>query len=90
MELICTSCGRRWTPKKRQRRTRFCPGCKRKNLSSAMVRAWDRRKRLEAAPVALPEAGPAPPDTLEELIRQADRVSARALEAALSLARKRD
>ena len=91
MKLICAACGRRWTPRKRQRRTRYCPDCKRNNLSSAMVRAWDRRKRLEAPLEPADDAGPAPSDTLEELMRQADAVSTRALNAALSIAaRKRE
>ena len=53
-----------------------------------MVRAWDRRKRLEAPAEADPDPGPDAPDTLENLMRAADLASAKALEAALSLARR--
>ena len=88
MKLICASCRRRWTPKKGQKRTESCPGCRHRNLSSATVRAWHRRKRFEPRPEVDEVPGPHPPDTLESLMRQADLVSARALEAALSVARR--
>ena len=86
MKLICASCRRRWTPEKDQPRTESCPRCRHRNLSSAITRAWDRRKRLGPRTEALPDAGPDPPDTLAELIRQADAASAKALAAALSIA----
>jgi hypothetical protein len=38
---------------------------------------------------ALPDAGPDLPDTLENLMRQADLASAKALEAALSVAARK-
>jgi len=85
MKLVCASCKRRWTPKKGQRRTNACPDCRHRNLSSAISRAWDRRKRLEAPPVAVEDAGPDAPDTLENLMRAADAASAKALAAALSI-----
>jgi hypothetical protein len=53
-----------------------------------MVRAWDRRKRLEAPPEAFPDAAPDAPDTLENLMRAADAASAKALNAALSVAQR--
>lgn len=84
MKLICASCHRRWTPKRGQKRTESCPGCRRFHLSSAQSRAWDRR-RLGARTEALPDAGPDLLATLDELIRQADLASAKALEAALSI-----
>jgi hypothetical protein len=48
-----------------------------------------RQRRLELAREVAADTGPPPPDTLEELMRQADRVSARALNAALSIAAKK-
>jgi hypothetical protein len=88
MKLICASCRRRWTPKKGEKRTESCPGCRHRNLSSAILRAWDRRKRLEAPAGAIPADGPDAPGTLEELMRAADLASAKALAAALSVAQR--
>lgn len=85
MKLVCASCKRRWTPKKGQRRTNACPDCRHRNLSSAISRAWDRRKRLEAPPVAIEAPATHPAATLEDLMRAADLASAKALNAALSI-----
>lgn len=87
-KLICASCGKHWTLKKGQPRTESCPGCRHRHLSSAARRAWDRRHRLGAPPVAIEEPGTNLPDTLENLMRAADAASAKALEAALSIARR--
>ena len=88
MKLICASCRRHWTPKKGGKRTESCPGCRHRNLSSAIGRAWDRRKRLAAPAAALPEDGPDAPDTLAELMRAADLASAKALNAALAVTQR--
>ena len=87
MKLVCASCRQRWTPKKGQKRTESCPRCRRFHLSSAQKRAWERR-RFKAAREALPDAGTRPPDTLENLMRAADLASAKALNAALSVAQR--
>ena len=87
MILICASCGQHWTLKKGQKRTNSCPGCRHWHISSAKKRTWER-KRLEARPEAVEEPGPDLPDTLESLMRQADLASAKALEAALSIAQR--
>ena len=88
MKLICASCRRRWTPEKGQPRTESCPRCRKFRLSSAQIRAWERR-RFKARTEAIPEPGPYPADTLENLMRQADLASAKALNAALSIAQKK-
>jgi hypothetical protein len=88
MLLICASCRRRWTPKPGQKRTESCPRCRKFHLSSAQIRAWERR-RLGARTEAVEEPGTYPADTLENLMREADLASAKALEAALSVSRKR-
>lgn len=87
-KLICLSCHRRWTPDRGKKRTESCPSCRREHLSSAQIRGWARR-RSRAHTEALPDAGPILPDTLAQLMREADLASERALQAALSISRNR-
>jgi hypothetical protein len=87
MKLVCASCSQRWTPEKGQKRTESCPRCRRFHLSSAQIMGWQRR-RFKACPEAVPDAGPDLPDTLESLMRAADAASAKALNAALSVAQR--
>ena len=88
-KLICSSCHRHWTLKPRQKRTEACPRCRREHLSSAQIRAWDRRRRLEPRTGAVEETGPYLADSLARLMREADLASAKALAAALSISKNR-
>jgi len=88
LKLICASCRRRWTPKPGQKRTESCPGCRKFHLSSGVLKAWQRRRlRARTYPVGEPGTYPAVP--LDQLMREADAASAKALAAALAIARKK-
>ena len=85
MELVCASCQRRWTPKKGRRRFNSCPECRHESFSSAMRRSWKRRAvaaRVEALPDT-PATTPLAP--LDQLIRDVDAASAKALKALQSV-----
>lgn len=87
-KLICASCRRRWTPEPDEKRTECCPNCRHRNLSSAITRAWDRRKRLGPRTVPVEEPGNTLAVPLDQLMREADAASAKALAAALAITRK--
>jgi hypothetical protein len=88
MKLVCASCHRHWTPKRRQKRTDSCPACRHLHLSEAQRRVWHRR-RLLAPTGPVPEPGPYLAADLDRLMAEADRAAAKALEAALSITRRR-
>lgn len=88
MKLICASCGDRWTPTKGAKRTNSCPRCRRQHISAGSTRGW-RTRRLAAPPVGDQEPAADLPETLEELMAAADAASAKALDAAMSITRKR-
>ena len=88
MRLICASCHRRWTPMPGRKRTESCPACRKFHLSSAVERAW-QRKRLRARTEAIDEPVTDLAAPLDQLMREADAASAKALAAALSISKNR-
>jgi PHP family Zn ribbon phosphoesterase len=90
--LICSQCRHRYSLKPGQRRRAICPGCHRRNLKKGARKGWITKRRRKASgartgAVQPPATTPLP--DLETLLREAESKASRALEAALSVARRR-